>query len=210
MKGSHAVDTEAIVDVNMGHVHPVALVNDIYGRIVKFPPDLVVQHLHNGNQLGNRLLEVVHGPGLQGFRQDSVVGISAGPRNHLDGVIHFHAVLCGEKTNQLGNDHGGMGVVDLDDRIVWQVVKGGTLCRCLGQYETGRVADHEILLVNAQYLACPVAVIRIEEQGKILADIRLVKGYSILHKGFIHGLHIKEMQFVGAVAIACDFDVIHP
>ena len=131
VKGSHAVDTEAVVDVNVGHVHPVALVNDIHGRIIKFPPDLVVQHFHNGNQLGNRFFKVVHGPGFQGFRQDGVVGISAGIRHHLYGVVHFHAVLCGEKANQLGNDHGRMGVVDLDDRIVGQVVKGGAFCSCL-------------------------------------------------------------------------------
>ena len=191
VKGSHAVDAETVVDVNVGHVNPVALVNDIYGWVLKFPAHLVIQYFHNGYQLGNRFLKIVHGPGLQGFRQDGVVGVSAGIHHHLDGVIHFHAMLRGEKTNQFGNDHGGVGVIDLDNSIVGQVVKGGALCRCLVQYEAGSVAYHEVLLVNAQYLACPVAVVRVEEQGQVLPDIGLVKGNPFLHKGFIHGLHVK-------------------
>ena len=210
MQGSHSVDAEAIVDVYVGHVYPVRLVDNVDGGVVKFAAHLVVQDLHDGDELGNRLFEEVHGPGLQGLRQDGVVGVGAGAAYHLDGLIHFHSVLCSQEPDELRNHHGGVSVIDLDHGVVRQIVEIGALGRCLLEDQLGGAAHHEILLVNPQDAALIVAVVRIEEEGQVLCNIGLVKGDSLLNQGFIHGLHVEEVELVGAVLIARHQDVIHP
>ena len=210
MQGSHSVDAEAIVDVYVGHVYPVRLVDNVDGGVVKFAAHLVVQDLHDGNELGNRLFKEVHGPCLQSLRQDGVVGVGAGAAHHLDGLVHFHSMLCGQKPDELRNHHGGMGVINLDHGVVWQIMKSGALGRCLLEDQLGGAAHHEILLVNPQDAALIVAVVRIEEEGQVPCNIGLVKGDSLLYKGFIHGLHVEEVELVGAVLIARHQDVVHP
>ena len=130
MEGGNAVDAEAIVDINMGHMDPVAFVDDGHGLVVKPAAHLVIQHLHDWNQLGHGFLKIFHGPCFQGFRQYGVVGVGAGPAYHLDGIVHFHAVFRGEQPYQFRYDHGRVCVIDLDDRIIGQVVKAGAFAKC--------------------------------------------------------------------------------
>ena len=49
VQGCHTIDAEAIVNVNVCHVHTFFLIDDIHGRIIEFPTDLVVKHLDNGH-----------------------------------------------------------------------------------------------------------------------------------------------------------------
>ncbi len=70
-----------------------------------------------------------------------------------------------------------MGVVNLNHGIVRQIVEGGTFGQSLIQYQARSVAYHEILLIDAEYAACPVAVIGIEKKGEVFFNVRLVEGY---------------------------------
>ena len=191
MQSGNSVYAEAVVDINVGHVNPVVLINDIDGRIVKFTAYLVIQHLHNGDQLGHRLLEKFHGPGFQGLSKDSVVGVGAGAADDFNGVVHFHAMLCGQQADQLRDYHSRMGVIDLDDSIVGQVIEIRAFCSGLFQDQPCGVAYHEILLVDAQDPSLPVAVIGVEEQSQVFGYIRFVKGNTVLYNGFVHRFHIK-------------------
>ena len=102
-----------------------------------------------------------------------------------------------------------MGVIDLDHRIIGQIVEGGAFFKGFCQDQPGGIADHKILLADAQHLSGPVAVIRVQEQGQVLLNIGLVKGNALGYQGFIHGFHIKEMKGVGPVSITGNLDVIH-
>ena len=57
-----------------------------------------------------------------------------------------------------------MRVVDLDHRVVVQIVEFAALLLGLVQNQPRCVAHHEILLVNAQQTPRIVAVVGIEEQ----------------------------------------------
>ena len=209
MQRGHAVYAEAIVNVDMGHMDPVIISDNVHGRIFAAAAHLVVQYFHNGNQLGYGFLEEIHGPGFQGLGQDGVVGVGAGAADHVDGIVHFQAVLGGEQADQLRNHHGGMGVVDLDDRVVGQVVVVAALGGRFLQDQAGRVGHHEILLVNAQHPSGAVAVVRIEEEGQVLLNVRLIEGNAVLHHGFVHRFHVKQVELVGAVVVAGHRNVVH-
>ena len=75
-----------------------------------------------------------------------------------------------------------MGVIDLDDSIVGQVIESGAFCSGLFQDQPCGVAYHEILLVDAHYLSLPVAVIGVEEQSRrFLATSVLSKENTVLY-----------------------------
>ena len=110
--------------------------------------------------------------------------------------------------DRLRDHHGGMGVVDLDDRLVGQVVVVAALGSRFLQDQAGCVGHHEILLIDAQHPSGAVAVVRIEEEGQILLDVRFVKGNAVLHHGFVHRFHVKQVELVGAVVVAGHRNVV--
>ena len=120
MEGGHAVHRVAEVDVQVGHVDNLfALLPLEYGHLgvgmggagprVQLPDD--------GHQLGGNLLNEGEGPLLQRLGQDGVVGVGAGLGHLLHRRVHGQAPAH-QQAHQLGDDHGGVGVVDLDGHVV--------------------------------------------------------------------------------------------
>ena len=159
---SDAVDAEPIVDVNMRHVHGIIPVNDGNALVLKFSPYLVVQDLNDRHKLRNYFLKIRNRPFLQRFRKDGVVCVSTCLRHYVYRVIHVHSPCC-EQADQFRDHHGRMGVIDLDHRVVRQVIQSTSLCHALIQDKLRARADHEILLVDTQEPSLLVAVVRVEE-----------------------------------------------
>ncbi len=88
MQCCHAVDTNAIMDIDMRHAYTVIAVDNRYRRIVEFFIYLVVQLINNRHQMRNCLLHKVHRPFFQRFCKNRVVCISACLRYNLDRLIH--------------------------------------------------------------------------------------------------------------------------
>ena len=84
-----------------------------------------------------------------------------------------------------------MGVIDLDDSIVGQIIEIGAFRSGFLQDQSCGIAYHEILLINAQEPSFLVAVIGIEKQCQVFSHVRFVKRNAILYDGFVYGLHIK-------------------
>ena len=196
------------MNVNVSHVDGIIPVNNGHGLVGKAAAHLIIQHLDNGNQLRHAFLQIRHRPFLQGLSQNGVVGVGAGPGYHINGFIHIHSPFH-QKTDQLRNDHGGMGVIDLDYCVIRQIRKNAAFGGTLIQNQAGGIAYHKILLVNAQLATGLIAVIRIEKQRQVPGYILLVKGDGIFpNQRLIDAFHIKKMELICAVLIAGHLDVI--
>ena len=84
-------------------------------------------------------------------------------------------MLGGEQADELGDDHGGVRVVDLDHGVVCQVVQVAAALDGLVDQELGGIAHHEVLLIDAKQAALLVGIIGVEEQGEVLGDLGLVE-----------------------------------
>ena len=150
------------------------LIDDRYFLIFVFLLCLCVQLVDNRHQVRNNLLEVIDRPFFQCLCQDGVVGVSTGLAYNIDGFLHGKASLL-QQTDQLRNDHGRMGIVDLDHNVIIQLVQIVALLLALHEDKLCAFADHEILLVDTKQLSGTVAVIRVEEQCQVFLDLMLVK-----------------------------------
>ena len=125
-----------------------------------------------------------------------MVGVGAGVAHLADGLVHGHPPV-GEQPDELGDDHGGVGVVNLDDHVVGEGIQGVAPLLQLLENELGAGGHHEVLLVHPQEPSRLVAVVGVEEGGKVVGDVPLVEVDA--HPGLGGGLlHVKEVQPVGA------------
>ena len=174
MQRCHAVGGVGEVDVHVGHVHPVVLVDDGKALVLGAGASQFVQFFDDRHQLRHHSVQIGAGPRFQRFGQNGVVGVGAGLGDDLHSLFKLDAALA-QQTDQLRNDHGRMGIVDLDHNVIIQLVQIVALLLAFHQDELCAVADHEILLVDTKQLSGTVAVIRVEEQCQIFLDLMLVK-----------------------------------
>ena len=111
--------------------------------------------------------------------------------------------------DELGDDHGGVGVVNLHHRVLPEVPQGIALGGELLDHQLGGVADHKVLLVDPQQPARIVAVVRVEEEGQVVGNVFFVKVYAILYQGLVYGFQVEQVQPVGAALKAGDHHVVH-
>ena len=121
MERRHAVDAEAIVDVDVRHVHKAVVIQNVDPRIVELLLDPLVERLDDGHDARRHSLEKGLGPLLQRFCQDGVVGVGAGLADLVDGVVQREAALC-EQADELRDNHGGVGVVDLHHGVLVELM----------------------------------------------------------------------------------------
>ena len=204
----HAVDGEAIVDVQVGHVDPILIVDDGHPGVGVGGLGPLVQFTEDGAELGSRGVQIGHGPGLQGLGQNRVVGIGAGRRHLVRRLVKGQAPVH-QQPHQLRDDHRGVGVVDLDDHVVGQGVRGKAPLLQLRQNELSACGHQEILLIHPQQPPGLVAVVGIEEGGQVVPDVPFVKVDA--HPGGVGGVgQVEQVQPIGAAAARPgDGDVIH-
>ena len=209
VQGGHAVHRPAVVDVQMGHVDdflPLLALDDRHLGIGMGGLGPPVQLSEDGRQLGRGLLNEGQGPFLQRLGQDSVVGIGAGFGHLLHRLVHAKPPP-GEQAHQLRDDHGGVGVVDLDDHVVAEGIQGAAPLLQLFQHQLGSGGHHEVLLVHPQQPSRLVAVVGVEEGGEAGGQVGLVEVDALLGGGG-GGLHVKEVQAAcGGGVSAGDGDV---
>ena len=204
----HAVYGKAVMDIHMRHMDAVVLINDIHGGIAEFLLHPSVQLLDDGHQLGHRLFQIGKRPLLQRLRQNGMIGVGAGTAHHADCLIHGKCLVLHQNPDQLRNDHGRMGIVDLNDRELIQMAQVIMLLLHFLQNELRGIAHHKILLINAQQISRLIGIIRIEEQGQVLIHRRLVKGDAFLHQSLVHRFQIEQTKLVHAAVIADHIDVV--
>lgn len=120
-----------------------------------------------------------------------MVRISTSVAYYVDSFIHSETFLCGENADQLGDNHGRMGIVDLDRYMLRQSMQIITLFLYFLQDQLGTVAYHEVFLIDTQQITCLIGIIGIQEQGQVLLNGFLIKSDALLYQALIYGLYIK-------------------
>ena len=205
----HAVGGMGEVDVHVGHVYPVVLVDDGKALVLGAGAGQCVQLFNDGHQLGHHCIQIGAGPLFQCLSQNGVVGVGTGLGNDLHSFLKLNAPLP-QQPDQLRDDHTGVSVVDLDGGVVGQIMviaaPGGALC----QNELGTGRNHEVLLIHPQTAACLIGVVRVEEQGQVLVDGGLVKGNAVMDDALVDGIQIEQIQGVGAALVTGDSQLVQP
>ena len=148
VKRGHPVDGVAEVHVHRCHVHDVVAVDHRDGRVLGARAGERVKLADDGHDAGRHLLDVAHRPGLERLCEDGVVGVAAGALHDGGGVLERDAALH-EQAHQLGDDHRGMGVVDVHCHVAVELLGRVPALPELGEDELRPCGDHEVLLVDA-------------------------------------------------------------
>ena len=204
-----AVDGEAKVDVHVGHVYGVVLVDDGDARVVVLGLRDLIELDDNVGDGGRDLLQTGERPLLERLGKNRVVGVGDHGAHDGNGLVKLDVVLGGEQADELGNDHGGVRIVDLDHGVVGQIVQVAAALDGLVDEELGGVAHHEVLLVDAKQAALLIGIIRIEEQGEVLGDLGLVEVDGAAgDQAVVNTCQVKQTQAVlGGLAITGHIDV---
>ena len=164
----NAVDVAADVDGQIGHVGHVVLDDEQVGMLAL---ELGINLADDVHDLGHHAAHQIQRPLLQRLTHDGVVGIGEGLLGDLEGIVEAHTLQL-QQPDQLGDGHGGVGIVQLHGvelAEAAQVIAMGNL----------EGADHilqgrrgqDILLLDTQALAVPGGVVGIQNTGDILSFV---------------------------------------
>ena len=145
---------------------------------------------------GRRGLHQLLGPALQGLGQHGVVGVAHRVGDDVPGLVPAVALLVQQNAHQLGDDQGGVGVVDLDDVLPGEVAQGAVLGLVLADDGLHGGGDEEILLLQPQGLALGVVVVGVEDLGDDLGHGLLLHRLQVLAP-----VEEGEVHRVGAVGL---------
>ena len=204
-----AVDGEAKVDVHVGHVDGVVFVDDGNARVVVLGLcDLIELDDNVGDGRGD-LLQAGERPLFERLGKNRVVSVGDHGAYDGHGLVKLDVVLGGEQANELGDDHGGVRIVNLDHGVVGQIVQVAAALDGLVDQELGGVAHHEVFLVDAKQAALLVRIVGVEEQGEVLGDLGLVEvdgaaGYQAV----VDTRQVEQAQAIlGGLAVTGHVDV---
>ena len=209
MECGDAIDGEAKVNVHVGHVNGIVLVDDGNARVIVLGLCDLVELDDDVGDGGRDLLQAGERPLLERLGKDRVVGVGDHGAHNGNGLVKLDVVLGGEQADELGNDHGGVRVVDLNHGVVGQVVQVAAALDGLVDQELGGVAHHEVLLVDAKQAALLVGIVGVQEQGEVLGDLGLVEvdgaaGYQAV----VDACQVEQAQAVlGGLAVTGHIDV---
>ena len=197
------------MDVHVGHVDGVVFVDDGNARVVVLGLcDLIELDDNVGDGRGD-LLQAGERPLFERLGKNRVVSVGDHGAYDGHGLVKLDVVLGGEQANELGDDHGGVRVVNLDHGVVGQIVQVAAALDGLVDQELGGVAHHEVFLVDAKQAALLVRIVGVEEQGEVLGDLGLVEvdgaaGYQAV----VDTRQVEQAQAVlGGLAVARHVDV---
>ena len=185
---AHPVHTEGQRHAQVGHMHlpigedghlpdAVPLVGVVLEQLFAAAAvQLLQNHVNAGQGLAHHLLR----PALQRLLHYGVVGVGHRAVGDALCAVPVQPFLIDQQTHQLGNRQAGVRIVDVEHHFFRQEVKicailafeilEGVLQRCGGK---------EVVLLHAQHLAFPVAVLRVEYLVDDLGHLHLVHGLVI-------------------------------
>ena len=209
VKRGDAVDGEAKVDVHVGHVDGLVLVDDGDARVVVLGLGDLVELDDDVGDGGRDLLQAGERPLFERLGKNRVVGVGDHGAHDGNGLVKLDVMLGGEQSDELGDDHGGVRVVDLDDSIVGQIVQVAAALDGLVDQELGGVAHHKVFLVDAKQAALLVGIVGVQEQGEVLGDLGLVEVDGAAgDQTVVDACQIEQAQAVlGGLAVAGHIDV---
>ncbi|MNZ89805.1 hypothetical protein D3C78_1087410 [compost metagenome] len=176
VQARHAVDTVGAQKGEIAHAHPPA--------VVFFDQRHRAQHVEIVDALGPQRVDVLgidqvndlhvpgqhpfhqpHRPGLQGLGEQRVVGVGQGVDGNLPGRLPRHVIHIDQLAHQFGHGNRGVGVVELDRRMIRQGQHRGVHVAMAAQQVLQRRGDEEVFLAQAQLLPRFGAVGRVKHPG---------------------------------------------
>jgi hypothetical protein len=133
-------------------------------------------------------------PLLQRLRHQGVVGIAHGGDGDLPGLIPFQVLLVNEDAHQLGDRQRGVGVVELDGRMVGKL-RPLLAVTFEAAHDVGeRTGDEEVLLLEAQLLAHVEGVVGVEDLAEVLR-----RDLAAHRLGVVAVVELVEVELLGAL-----------
>lgn len=123
------------------------------------------------------------------------------------GLIPIHAGFVNEDPHELGNHQSGMGVVDLNDVLLVEVLQSAVGVQVLGGNGLNGGGNKEVLLLEPQGLALIVVILRVEHLGNGLSHGLFFGGLEVLaarEQGHIHrlgGAGIPQAQSIDVLGV---------
>ena len=173
----HAVDIAAYIDAEVCHVCGIVLDNKQAGV---FLLQLFIDAADDGNDLRHNRVQQIQIPLFQRLAHNGVIGVREGLLGNGKAVLKVHS-LQHQQTNQLGDGHGGVGIVELhgvEISKVAQIVAVGALI--VAQDILQGSGRQHILLLDTQALALPGGVVGIQYAGNILGLVLLSQSTQIV------------------------------
>ena len=122
MQSGNPIDTVSVVDIHVSHVHTVGLINDLHCWICVFSFHALVKLFDDWYQMRYYFFQEFQRPFFKSFCQNCVVRISS----HLlyDGNCFIQIqTTFSQETNHFWDNQRWVGIIDLDDSIVCQIVQ---------------------------------------------------------------------------------------
>ena len=166
-----------------------------------------VELFNDGHELWHDGVQIGAGPLFERLGQNGVVRVGTGLCDDLDGLVKVDALLP-QQADQLGDNHAGVGVVDLDGGVVGQIMVVTAAGGALGQNQLGPGGNHQVLLVDAQTASGLVGVIGIQEKRQVFVDVGLVERDAVVDDALINGVEIEQIQRVRAALVARDGQLV--
>jgi len=183
MQGRDAVDLVAADDRKMRHAHAAlaamrptlvdqaqATQETIVARPVRgrVGQELAVDAEDDLQVPRQDLLHQRHGPGLQRFGHQRVVGVAEDLARDGPGRDPAEAVLVDEQAHQLGHADGRVRVIEVDGHLVGQIGEPAVLGQVAGQDVLDAGAGEEVFLAQAQFAPGGCAVVGVEHPTDVL------------------------------------------
>ena len=203
----NAVRRVGEVDVHVGHVNAVITVDDGQTLVGGAGAGQRVELFNDGHELRHDGVQIGAGPLFERLGQNGVVRVGTGLCDDLDGLVKVDALLP-QQADQLGDNHAGVGVVDLDGGVVGQIVVITAAGGALGQNQLGPGGNHQVLLVDAQTASGLIGVIGIQEKRQVFVDVGLVERDAVVDDALINGVEIEQIQRVRAALVARDGQLV--
>ena len=180
------------MNIHMCHVYNLILVNDSKCGIISTCFCNCIQLFDNRHKLRYNGVKIMTRPFFKCFCQNCVVCIRAGVSNNLNSFFKFDSMQS-EKTDEFRNYHARMSIVDLDCRIICEVVQvtasGHAFIK--NQLCTGR--NHKVLLIDAEQTTIFIGIIWIKKQSQVFGNIFFVKRDTVTDHRLIDSIEIKEI-----------------
>ena len=154
---------------------------------------------------GQQRLKQLLGPDLQRLGQHRMVGVGDAVGGDVPRLVPVHTGVVHQNTHQLRDHQRGVGVVDLDDVLLMEVLHGTVQFGVLGGLDGG--GDEEILLLQPQGLALVVVVLRIEyltdgvRHGALLGGVEVLPLAEELHVDGLGAPRLPQAQGVHVVGV---------
>ena len=159
---------------------------------------------------GEDALHEGHGPLFEGFGQDGVVGVAGAGADVGPGVIPGETFDVHEDAHELGDDEGGVGVVELDEDVLGEVAPFVAFLAEATEDVVDGGGDEEVLLAEAELFAGGGGVVGVEDLGEVLGEdlaldgLDVVAAVEFIEGEFVGGLGAPEAEGGDGLALVAD------